>query len=102
MSKILKIITVALIGASASAVAMDEMKMGMKMDMKMMDTNGDGAISKDEFMRHHEMMYEKMKKNKSGTVDVKDMSMMMAPHDTNMMSKGKPKDSTKTMDGMSK
>ena len=102
MNNFLKIITVALIGASASAVAMDEMKMGMKMDVKMMDTNGDGAISKDEFMRHHEMMYEKMKKNKNGTVDAKDMSMMMAPHDMNMMGKGKPKDSAKTMDGTSK
>lgn len=101
MNKILRIISVALIGASASAVAMDDMKMGMKMDMKMMDANGDGVISKEEFMRHHEMMYDKMKKNKSGTVDLKDMSMM-APHDMNMMGKGKPKDSAKTMDGMSK
>ena len=102
MNNFLKVITVAFISASASAVAMDEMKMGMKMDMKMMDTNGDGAISKDEFMRQHEMMYEKMKKNKNGTVDVKDMSMMMAPHDMNMMGKGKPKDSAKSTEGMSK
>jgi hypothetical protein len=102
MNNFLKVIIVAFISASASAVAMDEMKMGMKMDVKMMDTNGDGAISKDEFMRHHEMMYEKMKKNKTGTVDVKDMSMMMSPHDMNMTGKGKPKDSAKSTDGMSK
>jgi len=102
MNNFLKVITVAFLSASASAVAMDEMKMGMKMDVKMMDTNSDGAISKDEFMKHHEMMYEKMKKNKTGTVDTKDMSMMMAPHDMNMMGKGKPKDGAKSTDGMSK
>ena len=49
----------------------------MKMDMKMMDTNGDGMISKDEFIKHHEIMYDKMKKSSNGMVSVKDMQMMM-------------------------
>lgn len=101
MNKFLTILAVALIGASASAVAMDDMKMGMKMDMKMLDANGDGAISKDEFMKHHEMMYDKMKKNKNGTVDLKDMSMMPS-HDMNMTDKGKSKDGAKAMEGMAK
>jgi hypothetical protein len=65
----------ALVGASTSAIAMD-MHGDMKMDMKMMDANGDGMISKEEFMKHHEMMYDKMKKNKDGMVDMKDMGMM--------------------------
>ena len=53
--------------------------MAMKdgMGMKMMDTNGDGMISKDEFIKHHEMMYDKMKKSSNGMVSVKDMQMMM-------------------------
>ena len=56
--------------------------MGMKMDMKMMDmkkmdANGDGMISKNEFIKHHEMMYDMMKKNNNGMVSVKDMQMMM-------------------------
>lgn len=51
------------------------MKDGMR--MKMMDTNGDGMISKDEFIKHHEMMYDKMKKSSDGMVSVKDMQMMM-------------------------
>ena len=101
MNKILTIMAVALIGVSASAMAMDDTKMGMKMNMKMLDANGDSMISKEEFMKHHEMMYDKMKKNKSGMVDLKDMPMM-APHDTNMMGKGKPKDGAKAMEGMSK
>jgi Ca2+-binding EF-hand superfamily protein len=32
------------------------------MGMKMMDVNHDGMISKEEFMGHHESMYDKMKK----------------------------------------
>lgn len=50
--------------------------MGMQM-MKMMDTNGDGMISRDEFMKHHEAMYGSMKKGSNGMVSVMDMQMMM-------------------------
>ena len=53
------------------------MGMDMGMHMKMMDTNGDGMISKEEFMKHHETMYDKMKKNSNGMVSMKDMQMMM-------------------------
>lgn len=103
MNKVLTILAVAFIGASAPALAMDDMNKGMKMkmNMKMMDSNGDGAISKEEFMKNHEMMYEKMKKNKDGTVDLKDMSMM-SPHDMNMMGKDKPKAAAKETEAMSK
>ena len=51
------------------------------MDMKMMDANNDGMISKEEFMKHHEAMYEKMKKGSNGMVSLKDMQMM---HDSMM------------------
>lgn len=68
------------LGASASAFAMDDMKhgMGMKhgMDMKMMDANGDGMVSKDEYMKYHEAMWAKMKKDKNGMVMMDDMGMM--------------------------
>ncbi len=50
--------------------------MGMQM-MKMMDANSDGMISRDEFMKHHEAMYDKMKKGSNGMVSVMDMQMMM-------------------------
>ena len=63
-------------GASLPAFAMD-----MAKHMKMMDTNADGMISKDEFMKHHEGMYDQMKKNSNGMVSVKDMqAMMMKDH----------------------
>ena len=49
---------------------------GMTMDMKAMDVNSDGMVSKDEFMSYHEGMYEKMKKGQNGMVSIKDMEMM--------------------------
>lgn len=48
------------------------------MDMKGIDANYDGMISKPEFMTHHEKMYDSMKKNKDGQVDMKDMEMEMS------------------------
>ena len=78
MQRLLHIfLAMGLAGLSISAVAMDDMKpQGMMMDMKAMDTNHDGMISKKEFMKFHEDMWAKMKKNKSGMVDMKDMEMM--------------------------
>lgn len=82
----------ALLAASLSGCAQESMMRqgsmqgatGMKggMDMKMMDTNNDAMISKEEFMKHHEGMYDKMKKGSNGMVSVKDMQMMM--HDMMM------------------
>ena len=55
------LLTTILIGASASIAWAHDMKChdGMSMDMTAMDTNGDGMISKDEFMKFHEMMWIK-------------------------------------------
>lgn len=69
-----------LLTTGLAAVAADAKQggtMAMDMDMSTMDTNKDGMISKEEFMKHHEAMWEKMKKNKSGMVDLKDMGNMM-------------------------
>jgi EF hand len=64
--------------ASLPSVARDEMDCrdghGM-MQMKNMDTDNDGTVSKEEFMKAHEAMWDKMKKNKDGLVDVKEMQM---------------------------
>jgi len=73
--------------SSVSVMAMDDSKnMNMKsmdmksmdmkmMDPKMMDKDGDGMISRAEFMNAHEMMFDRMK-NSQGMVSVKDMQMM--------------------------
>ncbi len=52
--------------------------------MKSMDTNGDGLVSKDEFMKAHEAKWDAMQKNKDGMVSIADMEKMhrnkMAKH----------------------
>ena len=99
------VLAVGLALSSVSSMAMDETKnMNMKsdmkmMDMKMMDKDGDGMISKTEFMNAHEMMFDHMK-NSEGMISVKDMTMMKknmmknkitgdsnmsGPNDTNVM-----------------
>ena len=49
-------------------------------DMKSMDLNSDGMLSKDEFMAKQAARYDAMKKNAQGMVDMNDM-MMMHGHD---------------------
>ena len=75
MKKVILFSVAILIAASGSAWAHPQHAAHAD-GMKMMDTNGDGAISKDEFMKHHEMMWDKMKKNSAGNVDIKDMQAM--------------------------
>ena len=48
----------------------------MGMDMKAMDTNGDGMISKKEFDSHHEAMWKKMK-SKNGMVPIAELEGLM-------------------------
>lgn len=47
---------------------------GMMMHMKTYDSNGDGMLSKDEFMKGHEGMFDRMK-GPNGMIDLKDMQM---------------------------
>ena len=68
--------------SSVSSMAMDNAKkmdmksMDMKvMDPKMMDKDGDGMISRSEFMSAHEMMFDHMK-NSQDMISVKDMQKM--------------------------
>ena len=45
--------------------------------MPRMDANGDGMVSKQEFMSHHEAMFDKMDKSGKGMVPAKDVDMSM-------------------------
>lgn len=86
-----------LIGAGASIAVADNMKChdDMSMHMKAMDTNGDGMISKDEFMKGHEAMWDKMKKDGKGMVSLKEMEMQHESMKSGEMMKGDmPHDST--------
>lgn len=70
-------ISCALVLISLPSIARDDMKCGHgMMQMKNMDTDNDGTISKEEFMKAHEAMWDGMKKNKDGLVDIKEMQKM--------------------------
>ncbi len=93
MNKILcAIVGSALLGLGVSAVADDAMMSSNQTAMmKMMDTNGDGKITKEEYMAYHEKMWNNMKKDSNGMVDAK--AMMMMHHDGMMKDKDMSKDS---------
>lgn len=68
-------------GASMSGGAMAKGTMamgamGMGMNMKMMDTNGDGMISKKEWMDYHTKMWGRMKSS-NDMVPMADVEAMM-------------------------
>jgi hypothetical protein len=46
--------------------------MGMRMHLKEMDTNGDGVVSREEFLKGHEAMFDRMK-NKDGVISLADL-----------------------------
>jgi Ca2+-binding EF-hand superfamily protein len=91
---ILAVVSMALLGLSFASVADDSMMSHdhMMTMMKEMDTNGDGKISKEEFMAYHEKMWMKMKKDSNGMVDAKSMMMQMM-HNGTMSDKNMSKDS---------
>ncbi|MGB8327093.1 MAG: hypothetical protein WCE48_05895 [Steroidobacteraceae bacterium] len=47
--------------------------MGMRMHLKEMDTNGDGVVSREEFLKGHEAMFDRMK-NKDGVISLADLA----------------------------
>jgi uncharacterized low-complexity protein len=49
---------------------------GMKMMKEKMDADKDGAISKEEFMQHHEKKFAKKDKNSDGKLTEDEMKMM--------------------------
>jgi hypothetical protein len=77
MNKLFSGLAVAVIVcASFPSLARDDMDCGHDMmQMKNLDPDNDGTVSKEEFMKAHEAMWDKMKKNKDGLVDVKEMQM---------------------------
>lgn len=89
---IIAVVGSALLGLGLTAVADDAMMNHdhMMTMMKAMDTNGDGKVSKEEYMAYHEKMWMGMKKDSNGMVDEKSMMMM---HEGMMKDKGMTKDS---------
>ena len=79
MKKIVYMASVAMLGLGLYTTSMaDEPIMShdqMMMMMKSMDTDGDGKVSKQEYMAYYEKMWMSMKKDSSGMVDAKSMMM---------------------------
>ncbi len=75
------------ISMSAIAVAAEPM-MDHGDEMKQMDTNGDGMLSKAEFTKHHDAMWMKMPKTSSGMVDLKAMKSMKGAMGNGSMERG--------------
>lgn len=63
-----------LLSVGVSTLANDEMH-GKEM-MSAMDTNGDGMLSRDEYMSYHQKKWDRMQKNANGMVDMKAMERM--------------------------
>ncbi len=64
------LIAAALIGVTGQAVAQTALKESKReMRFNTMDTNNDGMVTRDEFMKYHESMWNKIKRNE------KDMAM---------------------------
>ncbi|MEO7387204.1 MAG: hypothetical protein ABIX37_09735 [Gammaproteobacteria bacterium] len=73
----------ALVGAAALGLGLSAFAGDMMNDhdmMMSMDANKDGMVSKDEYMKHHEQMWMKMKKNANGMVELKSMGRMNDDH----------------------
>lgn len=78
----LLVIAFALVATGCTAIAADEKKAGAGMMgsgmmgnmMKKMDSNADGMLSKDEFMKGHEQMFDRMK-GQNGMIAMNDMPM---------------------------
>jgi len=98
MNKLILMLTGgALLGTAAWSFAADPMptkNTNTAMDPKMMDVNKDGMISKTEFTKHHEAVYDRMPKNASGQVMMKGMEMAQSE-----MHDGKMNDHTMSKDG---
>jgi hypothetical protein len=76
MTRLLGIILACGLVAGTAALAADVLPEAKACSAKAMDTNGDGMLSRDEFTKHHEAMWLRMKKTSSGMVDLKSMEAM--------------------------
>ena len=74
------LVTITISAFAGEKMEMDEREMsGMHMQKReqMMDANGDGKISKDEFMQGHEKMFNAWDQNKDGQLDTSERQAMM-------------------------
>jgi len=69
--------------------AQDFARGNLRFDAKAMDTDHDGTVSKDEFMKYAEQKFDKMK-NSQGMISVADAATNFARGNQRVASKPKP------------
>ena len=108
MSKLIAtLVGAAVIGMTGSAIAQTtaptttkeakEQKVTAKKDLrwKAMDTNNDGMISQEEFMKYHETVWQKVKRNAKGLAMAVDMDAAYAPGTVPSAIPGQPPEKAK-------
>ena len=60
-----------------------------KCGMNMMDADGDGSVTRDEFMKGHEAMFSKQDANDDGVIDAHEMKAMEGKCGASKMKEGK-------------
>jgi hypothetical protein len=94
----------AMVGMTGSAIAQTTAPSTMKeekamakaeMRMKVMDVNNDGMISREEFMKYHETMWEKVKRNAAGMAMMADVESMYGPGTVPSAIPGQPREKAK-------
>ena len=97
----------AVVGMSGSVIAQTpaptttkeakEQKTAAKQDarMKAMDTNNDGMISRDEFNKYHETVWQKVKRNAKGLATSADIDAAYAPGTVPSALPGQPAEKAK-------
>lgn len=97
----------AVVGMTGSAIAQTtaptttkeakEQKTAAKQEMRMkaMDTNNDGMISRDEFNKYHETVWQKVKRNAKGLVAGADIDAAYAPGTVPSAIPGQPAEKAK-------
>jgi hypothetical protein len=87
VAAVLVVAAASMLMAQETKPRMDRMHSGMQM-MKHMDADGNGEISREEFMQAHEKMFDSMDENGDGTLDQEEQGKMMQKmkhHDTEDM-----------------
>lgn len=97
----------AVVGMSGSVIAQTtaptttkeakEQKVTAKKEMRMkaMDTNNDGMISQEEFMKYHETVWQKVKRNAKGLATAADIDAAYAPGTVPSAIPGQPPEKAK-------
>ena len=105
MSKLIAtLVGAAVIGMTGSAIAQTTAPSTIKeeratvkkeMRMKAMDVNNDGMISQEEFMKYHETVWQKVKRNAKGLAVMADVDAMYAAGTVPSAIPGQPREKAK-------